>query len=633
MSNSVDQLISNAQDYAQSLVDDASGAMADATTAVQAIGYDIPNYQPVTLPSAPPEAIDTTLPALTDVTLELPDAPANTLLFQDISPIEAGVAPVLTAKPPTITLPTVPAAMAAFTSAAPMINTNLTFPEPPSALMNPISDAPTLPSRVEPTKAQVTVPLFTALAPTDTSVAPTDYAEKFASAYQGAAPSTIAMVNGYVDAQLAKYNPQYATQMQAIETQLTKYLQGGTGLSKTVEDAIYARAQAKNDVEAKRVQDAALADTAARGFTLPTGILASAMNRARQDAANINAKAATDIAVAQAEMEQKNLQFAVTTSAGLRTTMLSATLSYMQNLVSINGQALDYAKAVLGAAIEVYNTAVKAFGVKLDAYRAEAAVYETRLKSAMAGIELYKAEVDALSALTNVDRAKVEVYRARIESLASLSNVYRAQIDAVQGKVGLEKLKLELFQSQVQAYGAQVQSKNAEWQGYSAAIEGQTASARIFSTQVEAFNAQITGYKATIDAKAEAIRATAATNQARATQYNAAVSGYSAIVQAKGEVARTKLETNRQVVLAFQAQVQAAVGNAQVASEYYKATSAIAINNADSNLKAQLGGIDSKRAYSASIAQLGTANANIYSMLASSAVAGMNTLASSSKNE
>lgn len=623
----VASLLADAKGYTGTLVGDATGAMKEAISMVRAVGYAIPGFFPVALPNTPPSALSLTLPVQTGVTLDLPPEPTQALAFQDISAFDAGVVPTLDAQVPAITLPNTPSQVAEFLQSAPTINTNIVFPDPPSALLNPLVEAPTLPDRTAPTAPQVSLPVFGTLAPIDTSVAPTDLKGDFDRAYRSAAPSTIAMLEGYVDAQLAKFNPRYHEQMARIESQLTTYLNGGTGLKPEVEDAIYSRAREKNDVEAARLRDAAYNDTAKRGFTLPNGALVSAVARARQEAANNNLKASSDIVVMQAEMEQKNLQFAVTTSTGLRQGMVSAALAYHQNLIQINGQALDYAKTVLSSIIELYNTAIKSFGLKLDAYKAEAAVFETRLKSAMAGIELYRIEIAALEALTNVDKAKVEVYRARIDALTSLSNVYRAQIEAVVGRTSLEKLKLELFQSQVQSYATQVQAKNAEWQGYSAAIEGQTAKVRIFGAQVESFNARVQGYKASIDAKSEVVRATAITNQARATQYSAVLSGYSTVVQARGEKARTQLENQRQAVIAFQAQTQAAIADAQVRSEYYKATSLVGIENAKLQMSAQIQTAESTRAFGDSMARLGTANATIYANLAGSAMAGMNTLA------
>lgn len=620
---SVESLINDAQAYSSEVLENAIVALDDASSMLMAVGYSIPNFTPVNLPSAPPSSISLTLPTLSSVDLNLPPEPSAALVFQDIPSVDAGVAPTLDATAPTLTMPSKPSDLATFTSTIPTVDLSSSFPVAPSLIM---PEAPVLPVRTEPTAPTTVMPSFGGQMPTNLAAAPDDLEGSFNAAYRGAAPEFITMVNGYCDAQLAKFNPQYSNQMTRIEAQLTKYLAGGTGLSPEVEDAIYARAQAKNDLEAKRMQDAAFADNAARGFTLPAGVMVSALARARQEAANNNAKAANEIAIAQAEMEQKNLQFAVTTSTGLRTAMVNATLSYMQNVAGLNGQALDYAKSMLGALVETYNTAVKAFTVKLEAYKTEASVFETLMRGALAGVELYKAEISALQALTQVDQSKVDVYKARIDVLTAASNMYRTQVEAVVSKASLEKLKIDVFQAQVQAYGAQVSAKNAEWQGYSAAIGGEEARARIFNTQVQAYGAQVQGYNADISAKVEIVKAAATTNDARARQYSATMSGYQTVVQAKGEVARTQLENQRQQITAFQAQTQAAVADAQVKNEYYKALASVGISNAELQMKAMLGEIDSKTKYQGVLAELATSSAKIYGDLAGAAVSGMNTL-------
>jgi hypothetical protein len=618
------ELIDDARGYVSGLLSAAESSLGSAVRATENLGYTQLSYTGSTLPAPPPSTINLTLPPLSDVSLDLPAAPSTSLVFQDIAAIEAGLAPTLTAAAPVLTMPNTPASLAAFTAQLPSVDLSAQFPIAPSLI---VPEAPTLPDRTAPLAPTVTLPSFGGQMPVGIPSAPSDLKGSFNAAYHTAAPEFISMVNGHVDAQLLKLNPQYHAQMARIEAQLTTYLNGGTGLNPSAENAIYERARGKNHAEACRVRDQAYAEAAGRGFTLPIGALMSAAQQARQAGADNNARAAGEIVVMQAEMEQKNLQFAVTTSAGLRSTMVSAMLSYMQNLSQLNGQALDYAKSILGAIIEMYNTAVKVYSLKLEGYKTEAAVFETLMRAALAGIEIYKAEIDAVKALTQVDMAKIDVYKARIDVLTSLSNIYRVQVDAVVSKASLEKLKIDVFQAQVQAYGAQVQAKNSEYQGYTAAIGGETAKVQAYGAQVQAYATQVQGYRATIDAKSEVVRATATTNDARARQYTAALSGYQTLVQAKGEVARTQLENQRQTVVAFQAQTQAAVSTAQVQSEYYRATSMVGIENAKLSISAMVQSADLRRAYGSSLAQLHTANATIHGNLAGAAMSGMNSLA------
>lgn len=624
MATKAAELIADAKGYTGTLLNSAESSLSTAIDAVQSLGYTEVTFAPLTLPAQPLAAAHLTPPTLSDVPLDLPAAPTQVLVFQDIAAITPGTMPNLTAAVPVVSMPNQPSQLTQFTSTLPSVDLSAQLPAAPSLIM---PEAPTMPVRTEPTAPTTLLPSFGGVMPSGLPTAPSDLAGSLSSAYHAAAPEFITMINGYVDAELTKLNPQYHGQMAAIETQLTRYLQGGTGLAANVEKAIFDRARERNDSEAKRLADAAYNEAAGRGFTFPTGALSSIAQRARQDAVNNNNKTTGEIVVMQAEMEQKNLQFAVTTSVGLRTAMVNASLSYMQNITQLNGQALDYAKSVMGAIVEMYNTSVRVFTARLEAYKTEAVVFETLMRGALAGIEVYKAEISALQALTQVDHTRVEVYKARIDVLTSMSNMYRTQVDAVVSKASLEKLKIDVFQAQVQAYGAQVQAKNAEWQGYSAAIGGETAKVNIYGAQVQAYGQQVQAYRADIDAKSEVVRATATSNDARARQYTATMQGYQTVVQAKGEMARTKLENQRQQVVAFQAETQAAIGNAQVQNEFYKATSMVGIENAKLTINAMIQSAELKRGYAQSLAQLHTANATIHANLAGAAMSGMNSLA------
>lgn len=623
-------IINTQEAYVKTIVDVANTSLADAISAVEWAHEPIVPTTYATLPKAPDAMKDLVAPTLTDIALDLPTLPSTTLVFQDISPVDEGGLPTLSASLPTIDLPSKPSELPQFQAMLPSIDLSAQFPQAPDLIM---PTAPTLPTRSEPTAPTTILPTFTGVKPTGLPVAPTDIEGDFNAAYHAAAPEFITMVNGYVDAQLTKLNPEYHNQMARIEAQLTTYLNGGTGLSPAVENAIYERARSKNSAEARRVRDQAYSDAAKRGFTMPNGALMSAAQQARQAAADNNAQAGREIVVMQAEMEQKNLQFAVTTSKDMRIAIGQLTMSYMQNLCTINGQALEYAKSILDAIVETYNTAVKVFQTQLEAYRTEAAVFETLMHGALAGVEVYKAQIQALEALTQVDRSQIDVYRARIDVLTAASNMYRTQVDAVVSKAQLEKLKIDLFQAQVQGYGALVQAKNAEWQGYSAAIQGEEAKVRVYGVEVQAYGAEVNAYSAKIQAKSEVVKAQALTNDARAKQFTASMDGYRTIVQAKGDVAKTQLENQRQEVLAFQAETQAAVAKAQVAISYYQATGQISVENAKIILQSIIADVEAKSKYLTSIATLHQANATIHGNLGGAALAGINVLAANTETK
>lgn len=637
MAADVQPLITAAQSYAEGLVHQAESAMNAANALVAAVGYDIPVSTPVIFGEDPPRGTGLTLPEHPDIEFVVPTEPINDMVFQDLDPLD------LTNKPdpfdaarPVYEAPNKPLQLKEFTEVLQTLNTSgIIFPDPPDELLHPVGlTAPTITDRTEPTRiGTIVAPTFDGIRPTDTTVVPTDHQARFEGAFHGKTSEMVTVIDGLVDAMLVKRNPQYATQMAAIETQLTRYLAGGTGLNATVETAIYERSKAKTNAEARRIQQAAISDMAARGFTMPTGAVTSALQQARQAGADNNAQAAREIVVLQAEMEQKNLQFAVTTSTALRTAMVQATLSYHQNLTTINGQALDYAKTVLSAIIEVFNTQVRMYGQQLEAYKAEAAVYDVRVRAAMVQVERYLAEVKGLEAMTQVDMARVNIYRARVDALNSYAAVYRAQIEAVQGKVNLEKTKLDIFQTQVQAYTAQVQGKNAEWQGYTAAIGGQTAKINAYTAEVQAYTAEYQGYKLKLDAQNEAMRLRLNQNEAKATNYKAKFDVFKTVVDARGAVANTKLAVQRQDLVAFQEMVSLYLTEANLKHQFYTTKSTVDLKNEENKLEAQIKGANSKMLFGKSIAELGNANSKAYAGMASAAMSGMNTLVGNIANQ
>lgn len=627
--SAVADFINQSTSYANDMLNGAKDALQTAKQSVGNINYEEINVGDIEPPGGAPAlpTIDFTLPfgyGPVDTTLEAAPTFSGNLIA--IGDVDIGIAPELSAVAPGLSMPSRPADMPAFTEVAPVITTDIAFPEPPSELEHPTMVAPVTPDRVAPTKPDVLLPSFDALAPVNTAVAPTGLQDEMLHQYRQAVPEMVAVLDLQVDAMLGRFNPRFHDQMDGIETRLNQLMAGGSGLTPAVENAIYERARDKNHAEYERLRDSAWNDVASKGFTLPNSALVGTLFSARQALADSNARAANDIAIKQAEMEQQNLQFAITASSGLRTAMLNAAMGYHQTLVTINGQALEYAKTSLSLVIEVYNTQVKEFSVRLEAYRADAAIYEARLKGALAAIDLYRAEIDALQAMTQVDVAKIGVYKAQVESLGVLANVYRSRIEAVQSKAGLEKLKLELFQSQVQTYSAQVQAKNAEWQGYQAAVSGEEAKVRIFGQQVQAYSAQMAGYKAKVEAQAEGVRARSLANNAILDRFNAELKAYSTKVEARANIAKI-VGTDAQMRLSFyQENIASKVKYNTMALDLYKAQADTYYRQAEVKLKAAMASGDAALNYQKVVADLASATANAYTGIAKATLSGMNTI-------
>ncbi len=544
--------------------------------------------------------------------VEIGQIPEMSEALTVISEVYAGEAPAFDESPPEIDFGTIPSALQEFSAAIPVVYTNFDFPEVPAQLSQVFS-IPSFSSITAPTKPSVSTPSFSAIAPTDATGAPKNLDSVFKANFSDTQQSMSAVAESQMDIFLDKINPEYKSQMARIEDQLSNYLTGGTGLSEEVETAIFNRGRERNDIEARRVESALLNEAASRGFTLPGGALMSMMARARQEAANNNNKTSNEIVIMQAEMEQKNLQFAVTTSAELRKSAVSAMLAFFQSSTALTGMAMEAAKNVVSAMVQTYEIEVRAFSVKLEAYKTEASVYDTKARVAGQVIDIYKAEIQAMEAMTNVDKSKVDLYRAQISTLKDYSDVYKAQVDAVVSKASLEKLKVDLFQGIVQSYSAQVQAKSAEWQGYQARLAGEESKVKIFSAQASVFREQIEAYKALHSAASEKIRAEAARNNSITQELTAKIGAYEAGIRAKVAVASGNMDVVRQHYAAHKSVLDFAVATEHTKLEAYKANNEVTLANARFNIDGEI--------------------LKVYSGPASAAAAGMNSLASVSYQE
>ena len=544
----------------------------------------------------------------------------------DPTPIPGyGLAPVLTANKPTFNDPARPATLPGFYKSAPTIG-DLTVPPAPDALASINMVMPTLTDIVVPAAPTVVLPEFMAVAPSTDIAAPTDFAATFAANYAGMSVSMRNSLDGAVDAYLNKINPEYSVQMARLEDKLATYMAGGTGLSAEVEQAIFNRARDKTNGEYLKTRDQIMKEGAANGFTIPGGAQYVALARARQGAADNNARAALDIAIKQAELEQANVQFAVTQSANLRGVVLNASAAFLSSMVQINGQALEYSRDVLQAAISLYDTMVKIASARIEFYKAEAQVYEVRLKAVMAIYDVYQAEIRGLEAQVNVDRARVDAFSAQANAYGALANAYKATIDGVAAKAQIEKLRVDAFGAEVQAYSAEVGGKQAEWQGFVAQVNGESAKQQAYGEEVRAFGAETDAYKTRVGAFATEVQAVATKNEGALKVYQAAIQAYTALVNGASESSKAEVMSFETTLRGYIAKANAEEAKARSNIAAAEATIRNQIGLYSTNVQLAIASVDGYNKYMTSAAEVAVSAAGVYANMASSALAGVNAL-------
>lgn len=573
----VKSAVDTLRDRTDDMLDTAGKSIDKVLTAAQSVvvpgspdTITLPN--PLTTPTIPDA------PTLTAISLpNLPTKPTRPVTAQ-INPQFSSNVPQLTATKYQQLAPVMPTPLAPLNLTAPVVTVPSSLPTAPNAfsINVPTATTITLPSA----PAYGSGAEFKGVRPD----APVVVASKtdFRAAFSDINATVTANIDSSVSAYLSKVSPQHAATYQAMASKLLEFASGqtNTGISPAAENAVFERSKSKTSAETIRVQQTALESAAKRGFTLPSGALMSAMQQARQAGADANSQAAREIVAQQAELQQKNMQFALSTINELVKVGINASLSFQQNAIAIVGQSIQYASALSDALLKVDEMAVRIFNAKLDGYKADADVFGALVQASLREVEIYKARLQGEIAKTEVDKNKVAVYQAQVDAHKAAIETYVANIQGITALANLEKIKVEVFQAQVQSFQAQAQAKAVEFQGYVAAWNGEEAKSKAYMADVQAYSAQVEAFKATIAAESERVRALGMSNQSELGAYEAEIRAYGAEAQANASVVAAKIDADKMLISAYDAASRAAVAKASAEAERFRTTAQINIEKA-----------------------------------------------------
>lgn len=240
--------------------------------------------------------------------------------------------------------------------------------------------APSLPSL--PTLP--TMPTISFVAPT----APTDFVD--------VAPAVTTIDDFDVDP------PTPSTLLNDLTATLIARLAGGTGLAPAVEQAIWDRARSRETRLAQANVDEIARTSESMGFMLPPGVMVDQVRVAQQNYYDKLSELSREVAVKQAELEQKNLTDAINEGTALEGEIIRIYKTQADVYVSKVGAKAEIAK--LGMAryeslIRAYEASVSAFKSKVDAERSRIEALSTQSSTMLEG---YKAGAHAIEATASM---------------------------------------------------------------------------------------------------------------------------------------------------------------------------------------------------------------------------------------
>lgn len=459
-----------------------------------------------------------TIPAMV-----LPTAPT----FTEDSALTPGTAPEWDKPVGTITMPAAPGAIdRSGKPVRPAIVWDVTLPDDP-ALAMPILES-MLPVTI-PTFDFPTIPTFEEGAPTFTGTAPqlmADWSE-----------------------------PAYAPEIMPKATPVMLEFLKGKGLPPEVEQALFERGAEREDVTARQLKREAFNTWAARGFSMPPGMLVEQVNQAVEKAMLAKNTLSRDVLIKNWELMIENAKFGI-----------QQALAAEQFLYTIYNNAIirdfEMAKLRLDIEMRLYEAAIHLYNARMTAYQIQASVYKTKIEAEMMKVDVYKTELEGQRIIGELNMQKVQIFEAQVRSLLSKVEIYKAQMDGARVKAELIRSQLDAYKTDIEAYATDLNAQKVSIDVYKAQVEGEMAKVQLYEASARAFAAEVQAYSAGEDVKIKRI-------ESKTQAYVAKVQAYSAQVQA----ARDKVLADVSIV---KTQIDAFLGKV----ERNKAESTVLVANA-----------------------------------------------------
>lgn len=454
--------------------------------------------------------------------------------------------PTLVAAAPVVT---VPAAPSSILPAAPGATPEFNAPTLPTKPTLSLPSVPTFTPVAIPAAPALENPVFTAMLPDDTLVAPSNTFDFVEQEYRSAL-------------------------LDELKAKLMKDLvEGGYGIETQDEEALWERTRERELQNMETMIQDIARQAAARGLMIPPGSMQTLIQQAQQDAAEKISSVSRDIAIKRADMYVENRKFTIQEVRQVED-MLIRMFGFMME------RALNAAKAIVELGIAAFNARLAQHNYRLERYRAAASVYEALIRGQLTKLEQYKATVEAARLSTEQQRIHAEVYRIQLDGVNALANLYRTEMDAAKTQAEVEQLKLQAFRTNVDAYTAQVGAKTAEFGMYEARIRGELAKVNVFDAQVRAYSTEVGAYKTKVDAQEVLVRAGVQANTQRIEAYRADVQRYSAELQASQQELQAAISKYEADVRKYSVTADAQIRASQQNVEAGKANADIAVAQA-----------------------------------------------------
>ena len=408
----------------------------------------------------------------------------------------------------------------------------------------------------------------------------------------------------------SEYEPEILPEVMA---RLRQMWDGGLGLPRDVEQAIYDRMYAREDLAIGRDIDAAYTEFASRGFTMPPGMLSARIDALRADGQRNKLAASRELAIRAADVQIENLRFAC--QQGIAAEQLLSTI--YENMLR---RGLDAARAEMDAQLSVLNAHVAVFNARQSAWSAQAQNRRAELETRLATMRM---ALDAELAKGEINKQNVALYAEQMRALQVDAQLYETEMRGASLQADVQKNRIDAYRADVQAFAERLGTLKVRADMYESQMRGEAARASVLDSSARAYAAYVQGQVSKVEAQSKVQEGALRSNEMRLRAWSTRLEADRTRVQAwlSGVQAKTAAYEARVRGYAAESGAVEALGRTELSAQ--EASARVAIQRYEAEIRKYLADLEQLRSSASMQLEAIKSAAQAMSTMAAGRMAGM----------
>lgn len=369
-----------------------------------------------------------------------------------------------------------------------------------------------------------------------------------------------------------------------VKAVVQRMLNGQSGLPLAVEDAIWAREAEREDAQQQRAEREATVGMAARGFSLPNGILLGLLEAARQNGQNQRNTLGRDTMINIHKVLIDQLKEAV--AQGIAMEQL-----WVQLYTSTQDRKLQAARIAVDIAISVFNAKVALFQAEGEMYRIDAEVYKARIEAELAKLQVYSEQIKAQALIGDLNEQDIRIYTARLQAVDTDVRIFIGLNEARKTTIEAELAKLTAFRATIDIELAKLQASEQRLEAWKTTLSGEQLVQEAYRTRTQGYLTAVQAWQTEYQAEIERFKGGLELMDSNTQRYAALINGYTAFANYQKSRADILVADNTSKVQLYTALTQGTTSFNQVMlervrliNEALRSQTELALKNGDINV-------------------------------------------------